>query len=263
MRFMIMVKASEASEAGVMPEESMLAEMVAYHEELAKSGVLLDASGLHPTSKAWRVRYSGDRRTVVDGPFTESKELVALMEIQASRLRARVDAAGEPVLLLDHDRGRWDRLLIRRGLAALERAQRLGGALGPYALQAAIAACHARAGTAEDTDWPRIVALYDALARMSPSPVVELNRAVAVAMAFGPEAGLELVDGLTDEPALRRYHLLPGVRGDFLYKLDRLDEARAEFERAASLTENARERTLLLARAAACRRNGNDNKEGD
>ncbi|MEJ2187687.1 MAG: YciI family protein [Gemmatimonadota bacterium] len=247
---MIMVKASEASEAGVMPEESMLAEMVAYHEELAKSGVLLDASGLHPTSKAWRVRYSGDRRTVVDGPFTESKELVALMEIQASRLRARVDAAGEPVLLLDHDRGRWDRLLIR-------------AAHGPYAKNAAIPASHSLAGPAEDTDWPRIVALYDALARMSPSPGVELNRAVAVAMAFGPEAGLELVDGLTDEPALRRYHLLPGVRGDFLYKLDRLDEARAEFERAASLTENARERTLLLARAAACRRNGNDNKEGD
>lgn len=189
--------------------------------------------------------------------------LVALMEIQASRLRARVDADGEPVLLLDQDRGRWDRLLIQRGLAALERAQRLGGALGPYALQAAIAACHARAGTAEDTDWPRIVALYDALAQMSPSPVVELNRAVAVAMAFGPEAGLELVDGLVDEPALRRYHLLPSVRGDFLFKLDRPDEARTEFERAASLTENARERTLLLARAAACSRNGNDNHEGD
>ncbi len=189
--------------------------------------------------------------------------LVALMEIQASRLHARVDAAGEPILLLDQDRGRWDRLLIRRGLAALERAQRLGGAPGPYALQAAIAACHARAGTADDTDWPRIVALYDALARVNPFPVVELNRAVAVAMAFGPADGLALVDALAHEPALRTYHLLPSVRGDLLFKLDRLDEARAEFERAASLTENARERTLLLARAAACGRNRNNNHRGD
>lgn len=180
--------------------------------------------------------------------------LVALMEIQASRLHARVDASGEPILLLDQDRGRWDQLLIRRGLAALDQARRLGGALGPYTLQAAIAACHARARAPEDTDWERIVALYDALAGISPSPVVELNRAVAVAMAFGPDAGLELVDQLVDEPALRAYHLLPSVRGDLLAKLGRKGEAREEFERAASLTENTRERALLLARAAACAR---------
>jgi RNA polymerase sigma factor (sigma-70 family) len=178
--------------------------------------------------------------------------LVALMEIQASRLRARTGPSGEPVLLLDQDRGRWDQLLIRRGLAALERAETLGGALGPYALQAAIAACHARARTPEETDWPRIVALYDALAQLTPSPVVELNRAVAVSMAFGPAAGLELVDELSSEPALETYYLLPAVRGDLLSKLDRLDEAGAEFERAASLTRNARERELLLERAAAC-----------
>jgi RNA polymerase sigma factor (sigma-70 family) len=179
--------------------------------------------------------------------------LVSLMEIQASRLRARVGPEGEPVLLLDQNRARWDWLLIRRGLAALQRAESLGGALGPYALQAAIAACHARARTAEETDWPRIAALYDALAALAPSPVVELNRAVAVAMAFGPEAGLELVDELTDEPSLKSYHLLPSVRGDLLYKLGRLDEARAEFERAASLARNSRERELLLARARDAR----------
>ncbi len=178
--------------------------------------------------------------------------LVALLEIQASRLRARVGPSGEPVLLLDQDRGRWDRLLIGRGLAALERAERLGGSLGPYALQAAIAACHARARTAEETDWTRITALYDALAQLTPSPVVELNRAVAYAMAFGPAAGLEIVDGLKSEPSLKGYHLLPSVRGDLLAKLGRLGEARAEFERAASLTRNARERALLLQRAAAC-----------
>ena len=177
--------------------------------------------------------------------------LVALMEIQASRSRARVGPSGEIVLLLDQDRGRWDPLLIHRGLAALDRAEKLGGALGPYALQAAIAACHARARTAADTDWARIVALYDALAQITPSPVVELNRAVAVAMAFGPAAGLALVDGLISEPSLRGYHFLPSVRGDLLEKLGRLDEARAEFERAASLTQNARERELLLRRAAA------------
>jgi predicted RNA polymerase sigma factor len=176
--------------------------------------------------------------------------LVALMEIQASRSRARVGPAGDPVLLLDQDRGRWDQLLIRRGLAALERAEALGGALGTYALQAAIAACHARARTAEDTNWARIAALYDALAALAPSPIVELNRAVALAMAFGPEAGLELVDALADEPSLRQYHLLPSVRGDLLAKLGRADEARDEFLRAASLTRNARERDLLLARAA-------------
>jgi len=175
--------------------------------------------------------------------------LVALMEIQASRLRARVGPRGEPVLLLDQDRGRWDRLLIRRGLAALDRAEQLGGALGPYGLQAAIAACHARARTADDTDWERIAALYDALAEVAPSPVVELNRAVAVAMAFGPAAGLRLVDELREEPSLREYHLLASVRGDFLAKLGRGEEARAEFERAASLTRNERERRLLLDRA--------------
>jgi RNA polymerase sigma-70 factor (ECF subfamily) len=178
--------------------------------------------------------------------------LVALMEIQASRLRARIGPSGEPVLLLDQDRGRWDQLLIRRGLAALERAEKLGGALGPYALQAAIAAGHARARTPGETDWARIAALYEALARLAPSPVVELNRAVAVAMSSGPAAGLALVDALTSEPSLANYHLLPSVRGDFLAKLGRSDEARVEFERAASLTRNARERELLLERAAAC-----------
>jgi RNA polymerase sigma-70 factor (ECF subfamily) len=178
--------------------------------------------------------------------------LVALMEIQASRLRARIGPSGEPVLLLDQDRARWDHLLIRRGLAALERAERLGGAVGPYALQAAIAACHGRARTADETDWARIAALYAALAELTPSPVVELNRAVAVAMAFGPAAGLELVDAVASEPSLKRYHLLPSVRGDLLTKLGRVTEAAREFERAASLTRNARERALLLERAAAC-----------
>ncbi|WP_438023657.1 RNA polymerase sigma factor [Sorangium sp. So ce233] len=178
--------------------------------------------------------------------------LVALLEIQASRSRARVGPSGEPILLLDQNRARWDHLLIRRGLAALERAEALGGALGPYALQAAIAACHARARTAEETDWARIAALYAALARITPSPVVELNRAVALSMAFGPAAGLAVVDALTSERSLASYHLLPSVRGDLLAKLGRLDEARAEFERAASLTRNARERALLLGRAAAC-----------
>jgi RNA polymerase sigma-70 factor, ECF subfamily len=178
--------------------------------------------------------------------------LVALMEIQASRVHARVGPSGEPVLLLDQDRSRWDQLLIHRGLAALARAEALGGAVGPYALQAAIAACHARARTADETDWTRIVELYGALVGIVPTPVVELNRAVAVAMAFGPAAGLELVDTLTSEPSLRQYHLLPSVRGDLLMKLGRGKEARAEFERAASLTRNARERTLLLDRAASC-----------
>ena len=178
--------------------------------------------------------------------------LVALMEIQASRTRARVGPHGEPILLLDQNRAQWDQLLIRRGLNALERARKLGGALGPYALQAAIAACPGRARTAEETDWTRIAALYDALAQLAPSPVVELNRAVAVAMAFGPAAGLEIADALMEEGALAGYHLLPAVRGDFLAKLGRHDEARAELERAASLTRNARERELLLARAAAC-----------
>jgi RNA polymerase sigma factor (sigma-70 family) len=178
--------------------------------------------------------------------------LVALMEIQASRLRARVGPSREAILLLDQDRARWDRLLIRRGLAALDRAERLGGAMGPYALQAAIAACHARASTTAETDWPRIVALYDAVAQLAPSPVVELNRAVAVGMAFGPAAGLELVDALVPEPSLKAYHLLPAVRGDLLRKLGRSGEARAEFQRAASLTENVVERKLLQRRAKEC-----------
>jgi RNA polymerase sigma factor (sigma-70 family) len=177
--------------------------------------------------------------------------LVALMEIQASRLRARTGPSGEALPLLEQNRARWDRLLIGRGLTALERAERLGGALGPYALQAAIAACHARARTFEETDWPRIAALYDALAQLMPSPVVELNRAVALGYAFGPAAGLELVDELIADNALADYHLLPSVRGDLLEKLGRLDEARREFARAAALTRNERERDLLLARAAS------------
>ena len=176
--------------------------------------------------------------------------LVALMEIQASRSRARSGPSGEPILLLDQDRARWDYVLIGRGLAALERAEKLGGALGPYGLQAAIAACHARARTPEETDWPLIVAIYDGLAQVAPSPVVELNRAVALAMAFGPAAGLEIVDELASEPSLEGYHLLPSVRGDLLEKLGRFEEARHELERAASLTQNARVRTLLLDRAA-------------
>ncbi len=181
---------------------------------------------------------------------SEVHGLVALMELQASRLRARVGSSGEPILLLDQNRARWDQLLIRRGLAALERAEKFG-ALGPYTLQAAIAACHARAHTPDETDWVRIAALYDALAQLTPSPIVELNRAVALAMAYGPAVGLEIVDTLTSEPSLKNYHLLPSVRGDLLAKLGRLDEARAEFERAAALTRNARERELLLERAQA------------
>ena len=179
--------------------------------------------------------------------------LVALMEIQASRAGARIGPSGEPVLLLDQDRTRWDHLLVHRGLTALARAEALGGTLGPYALQAAIAACHARARTAAETDWLRIAALYDALAQLTPSPIVDLNRAVAVGMAFGPAAGLELVDALVSEPALRGYHLLPAVRGDLLAKLGRRAEAGTEFERAAALTRNARERELLLGRAAAAK----------
>jgi len=178
--------------------------------------------------------------------------LVALMEIQASRSNARVNAAGEPILLLDQDRARWDRLLIGRGLAALDRAGSLGGSRGPYAIQAAIAACHARAVIASETDWSRIAELYEELASIEPSPIVELNRAVAVGMAWGPAAGLELVDVLKEDPALKNYHLLPSVRGDLLKKLGRKEEARAEFERAASITRNARERNLLLDRARAC-----------
>jgi predicted RNA polymerase sigma factor len=183
--------------------------------------------------------------------------LVALMEIQASRSKARVGPSGEPVLLFDQNRAHWDQLLIRRGFAALDRSEKLraaklGGARGPYVLQAEIAACHARARTPEETDWTRIVQLYAELAQITPSPVVELNRAVAVAMASGPAAGLELVDALTSEPSLANYHLLPSVRADFLRKLGRLEEARVEFERAAALTRNARERELLLDRARSC-----------
>ena len=184
----------------------------------------------------------------------EALGLVALLEIQASRTAARVDAQGNPVLLMEQDRSRWDPLLIRRGLAALERAEALGGARGPYALQAALAACHARARRADATDWGEIVTLYDALAQVAPSPVVELNRAVAVGMAFGPQAGLALVDALVDDPALAQYHWLPSVRGDLLARLQRNDEARAEFERAAGMTRNARERALLMARAHAVMR---------
>jgi RNA polymerase sigma factor (sigma-70 family) len=182
----------------------------------------------------------------------EAEGLLALMELQASRLRARVGPHGEPILLADQHRARWDHLLVQRGLAGLRRAEELSGALGPYTLQAAIAACHARARSVKETDWPRIVALYDALAALTGSPVVELNRAVAVTMAFGPEAGLELIDSLADEPALRGYHLLPSVRGDVLVRMGRVAEAREEFERAADLCDNERERELLLSRAIAC-----------
>jgi RNA polymerase sigma factor (sigma-70 family) len=178
--------------------------------------------------------------------------LVALMEIQASRAAARVDASGQPILLLEQDRSRWDQLLIRRGLAALERAESLGGTLGPYAVQAAIAACHARARSADETDWRRIVALYDALAQLSPSPVIDLNRAVAVSMAFGPTAALEIVDTLLSDARLGAYHLLPSVRADLLEKLGRFEEARTEFTRAAGLAQNARERAMLMGRAASC-----------
>jgi RNA polymerase sigma factor (sigma-70 family) len=178
--------------------------------------------------------------------------LVALMEIQASRSKARVSPSGEPILLLEQNRSHWDHLLIRRGLAALDRAEKLGGARGAYVLQAAIVACHARAMTPEETDWARIVTLYETLGQLTPSPIVELNRAVAVAMAFGPAAGLELIDTLTSEPSLKTYHLLPSVRGDFLFKLGRFAEAQAEFARAASLARNSREREFLLHRAQAC-----------
>ena len=187
--------------------------------------------------------------------------LVALMEIQASRLHARVSPSGEPVLLLEQNRARWDHLMIHRGLKALKRAEVLGGSFGPYALQASIAACHGRARTADETDWVRIAALYDALAALTPSPVVELNRAVAAGMAFGPAEGLALVDELVDAPALKHYHLLPSVRGDLLFKLGRLSEARTEFERAAALTRNSRERALLLERAARCGRPGSSSMQ--
>jgi predicted RNA polymerase sigma factor len=183
---------------------------------------------------------------------SEVHGLVALMELQASRTAARVSASGDPILLFKQHRSRWDQLLIRRGFAALARAQSFEGALGPYALQGAIAACHAQARTAEETDWPRIVALYDALHELHPSPVVALNRAVAVSMAFGPAAALEIVDILRNESRLREYHLLPSVRGDLLERLGRFDEARAEFSHAASLAGNVREQRLLLERVAAC-----------
>ncbi|WP_129646270.1 RNA polymerase sigma factor [Peristeroidobacter agariperforans] len=178
--------------------------------------------------------------------------LVALMELHSSRARARIGPSGEPILLLNQDRSRWDQLLVHRGLAALARAEALASPLGPYALQASIAACHAQARTADETDWKRIVALYDALVQITQSPLVELNRAIAVGMAFGPTAGLELIDALMDEPALRQYHLLPSVRGDLLSKLGRAKEAHTEFERAAAMAQNVRERELLVARAKAC-----------
>lgn len=178
--------------------------------------------------------------------------LVALMEIQSSRFKTRVSSTGEPVLLMDQNRAQWDRLLIRRGLAAIERSQKLGRPLGPYSLQAAISACHAQAPTAAETDWIRIAALYEALSRVTPSPIVELNRAVAISMAFGPAFGLQIVDELRAEPSLKGYHLLPSVRGDLLVKLGRFDEARIEFERAVSMTQNAREQELLMSRAADC-----------
>ncbi|NEN85351.1 RNA polymerase sigma factor [Paenibacillus elgii] len=183
---------------------------------------------------------------------SEVHGLVALMEIQSSRFKTRVSPTGEPILLMDQNRALWDHLLIRRGLAALQRAERIGGMLGPYALQASIAACHARARTPEETDWVRISALYEALCQVAPSPVVELNRAVALSMAFGPEVGLEIVDALASEPSLKGYHLVPSVRGDFLFKLGRFKEACEEFKRAASLTHNAREQALLLGRASDC-----------
>jgi len=188
--------------------------------------------------------------------------LVALMEIQSSRARARVSSSGEPILLLEQNRAEWDQLLIRRGLAALERAEKLGGRQGPYALQAAITACHARAATAEETDWARIVSLYDALAQVTPSPIVELNRAVAVGMAFGPAAGLKVVDALTTEASLAGYHLLPSVRGDLLKKLGRFEEAQKEFERAAALTRNARERKMMLERVRECAASGSQTSAG-
>lgn len=186
----------------------------------------------------------------------EAHGLAALMEIQSSRLKTRINAQGEPILLMDQNRALWDQLLIRRGLAALDRAQRLGRTLGPYAIQASIAACHAVAHTPSDTDWIRIAALYEALLRQTPSPIVELNRAVAIGMAFGPAYGLQLVDELNTEPSLQGYHLLPSVRGDLLQKLGRFEEAGAEFERAAGMTRNAREQALLLRRAAECKREG-------
>jgi predicted RNA polymerase sigma factor len=188
----------------------------------------------------------------IDPTAPEVHGLVALMELQTSRTPARLSASGEPILLLKQNRALWDQLLIRRGFAALARAESLGGPLGPYTLQGAIAACHARARTPEDTDWPRIVAIYDALDEVQPSPIVTLNRAVAVSMAYGPAAALEIVDTLRNESRLRDYHLLPSVRGDLLERLGRLEEARAEFSHAASLAQNARERSLLLLRAADC-----------
>jgi predicted RNA polymerase sigma factor len=197
---------------------------------------------------AWRPTRIGVLAELAPGE-PEVHGLVALLEIQSSRSRARVDGSGEPILLLDQNRALWDRLLIRRGLAALARAEALTRGRGPYTVQAAIAACHARALTPDATDWPRIVALYSELATLSPSPIVDLNRAVAVAMAFGPQAGLDLVEPLRTDPALKDYHLLPSVRGDLLAKLGRHDEARAEFARAAALTRNARERALLLKRS--------------
>lgn len=219
--------------------EAVYERMLRFADDLKARGVLRAVESLaSQESGTARVKVRNGRAQVVDGPLPKP----------ASRAAARVDATGRPVLLLEQDRARWDHLLIRRGLAALDRAQSLGGALGPYALQAAIAACHARAPTGGETDWPRIAAIYDALAQVAPSPVVELNRAVAVGMAFGAAAGLEIIDALREEKSLRNYHWLPSVRGDLLAKLGRNDEARTEFERAAALATNARERELLSGR---------------
>jgi RNA polymerase sigma factor (sigma-70 family) len=239
----------EIARAFLVPEATVAQRIVRAKRTLREARVPFEV----PRGADLATRLSGD---------PEVHGLVALMEIQASRLKARVGPGGEPILLLDQDRGRWDQLLVRRGLAALERAEQFAGALGPYALQAAIAACHARARTAEETDWTRITALYDALTQLTQSPIVELNRAVAYSMAFGPAAALEIVDALTSEPALKTYHLLPSVRADFLAKLGRFEEARVELEQAASLTRNTRERDLLLGRARDLgktpRRSGNN-----